>query len=342
MDIREKLLNRLDIPGKLNLRPGLRMNRRWSALVAVLILVSATAAYALRQALIQPDPGLQKMLVENQVVQIDQTQPVSAEYNIEPLQDVSITLDYAYADSNRVAAAYQVTGTAAAGTAVQVYSNPTLVDADERSYPWLPNSFQQITETQAGTAGELFTLNGLMSFDASGVDNAPDTLHLKLRIDMAFTTAETRSEDQYLMMGAGETTFEFEVPFNPGRTITVGQSAPAGDLTVEVQKVVIAPSLTRVDLCLSSSTPFAVDQWLSWESPVTLDVNGERILTDLAAGFTGLKGEPLHADSPCRALNVPDALTEHLGQWVLTLDRFENKEAGITLPGPWTFTFDVN
>ncbi len=250
------------------------------------------------------------------------------------LPSLNVSVDYAYADANRVAVGYHVSGT---GTDIMIYSNPTLTDTAGRQYLWLPSSGQEVTENQSGT----FTHEGLLSFDASGVTGDPGVLDLTLKIEVAFTTADLRATEPYTMIFAGGTTFSFQVPFNPGRTVAVNQSVSSPDQSIEVQKVVIAPSLTRLDVCLSNPSVFAVDDWLDWHTGATLDVNGQRVFTDLPADFAGYNGTPLSPDAACRAITIPEALMEQMGAWTLTLNGFNNTASGQTVPGSWTFSFNV-
>lgn len=331
MDIRQKVYEQIGTTK--TRKPTGRLGLRRVAALVVLVMVSATAVYAWQQSRIQPDPGIQA--VQSQVAQIDQTQSIAVE---EPLTSLNVTVDYAYADSNRVTVAYEMTGTAAADAGVQFFSNPLLTDSDGQPYYWLPTSGQWATDVQ----GETFTYEGIMSFDASMLTNNPSVLNLTLTIQVAYTTAEQRAEDQYAMLAGGDAIFNFTVPFNPGQTVEVAQSASAGDLSIEVQRVVIAPSLTRLDVCLSDATPFAVDAWPDWESPVSVDVNGQRVATDQRAGFTGLHGEPLTPDATCRSLAIPTSLVGQTGSWVITLNGFQNRESGQRVDGTWSFTFDVN
>jgi hypothetical protein len=338
MDIRSKVHDRLGTPAPTRAPFFSRLSLKWAAALVAVLIASTGAAYALMQTLFQPDPGLRTVQAENQIVQLGQTQSLPVE---DPLTRLDITLDYAYADANRIAVGYHVTGAAVAGTGVEVYSNQQLVDAQARAYPWLPTSGQQTTQKQDG-AEETFTHEGLVSFDAAALPAGTGTLDLALTLKVAYTTTATRADNPAVMGFAGDANFSFQVPVNPGRVVDVRQSAAAADLAIEIQKVVITPSMTRVELCLSSAAPFAVDAWTAWESPVTLDVNGERVLAGLPSGFTGLNGAPLDPNAACRALAIPDALTQRTGDWTLTLDGFTNRESGQSISGPWTFTFPVN
>lgn len=320
--------------------------RRWGlvAIALLAVVVSASAAYAFVQIFVQPDPGIQAMQDDNQVVQLDITQPIelapgtSAPTN-SPVRDLHVTLDYAYADANRIAVAYQIVGTTDVGADVQIFSNPTLSDGEGNAYLWIPSSGQQST-TQADNE-ETFTHSGIMSFDASGVVDDPETLDLELTIDIAYTTADMRGRDPNLMMMAGLTRFDFSLPFNPGRSIALDESANDRGLTVRLEKVVITPSLTRLEVCFSDPQVFAVDAWLSWETPLDLDVNGAAVLSDVTASFSGLNSVPLEPDAPCRSLVIAEALTEQTGQWTVTLNGFDNFDSGEQVDGVWTFNFEV-
>lgn len=326
MDLRDRIHQEIDMGS--GTRSGLGLRR--TLLVAALVLLTATAAYALYQT-IQPDPGIQAVQEQNLVVQLDETHSVepAAEYPPE-INDVKVTLDYAYADANRITVEYSVAADTAPDVQLDLYANPTLTDSAGQQFLWLVSSGQHVRDTEHSTA------SGTMSFDASIITNAPETLDLTLQIEVAYTTAELRADQPFAMLMAGKTSFSFSVPFNAGQTVAVNQSVTAGDLAVEVKQVVIAPSLTRVDVCYDP-TNLSGDAWLSWEMVVSLEIDGESVIDQQPAGIDGFR-EP---NAPCRALSIPASLVGRAGTWMLTLHEFRNTETGEALAGAWAYTFTV-
>lgn len=317
-----------------------RLNLRWAALLVIVLLISGTTVYALVQRLIQPDRGISTMQIEQQMVAINQTNTLDLPAN-SVIKVLSITVNEAYADSNRISVGYTVNGTAENGAEIKLYSNPTLTDSSGRSYLWLVGSSQQNEVVSTDAAGEHFTHEGIMSFDAATTGIAPNALDLRLKIDVAFTTADLRANEPMGMMMAGLTEFAFSLPVTVGREVTLGQTAASGSQSITAERVVITPSMMRLEICLSDAVMFAVDAWLSWETPATLAVNGQPVFSRIPAYFSGSSGQPLSPDAACRAVVLPEALANHTGHWELTLDGFRNTESGQVVGGTWSFTFGV-
>ncbi len=330
LDLRTDIHRRLSMQQKF--QPRWRLSR--VALVATLVLTMATAVYAVYQAALQPDPGIAAVQTSSQIVPINQTQMIAGS----ELTDLQVTLDYAHADVNRITVAYSVAAEAPPDEAVELFTNPHLADDTGRPYLWLPATGQQ-TSTAADETGQ-YRVEGLMSFDASALDTQTRSLNLTLQIEVAYSTATLRANEPFGMMMAGAAAFDFSVPVNPGRIVNVSLSSAASGLALDVQQVVISPSLTRFDVCLNPAR-FGGDHWLTWEAVTTLTVDGQPILDRQPAAFAGLNGQPLSPELACRALTLPNALMNHTGQWTVTIHEFRNTETGERIEGEWTFNFDV-
>lgn len=344
------------IPDTLDLRAGIhrsitvkntkqtRFRLLRPVLVALIIFALATVAYAFYQSRIRPDDGLSAVQADNLVVPINQTHDLPATAEV---TDFSITLDSAFADSNRIVVAYHISGKAKAGEAIQIYTNPTLTDAQGSTYYWLPSSGQQASNpTTEGTDPEAlmpFRTDGLMSFDSSLWDIAPANVSFSLRIEVAYSSTSVEAASQPLAMKmAGQTSFQFTIPVNPGRVIALNLSATAGQMTLELQKIVVAPSLTRLEFCAPQGTfTGGDDNWVSWLTSLTVDVNGQRVATTSEASFGGLQGQPIQRESGCRSLVIPAQLVTQTGAWQLTINEFANSDSGERLIGPWVFNFNI-
>ncbi len=347
MDIREKVYERL-LP--VRSQPRFHLSVRWAAMVALVMILSAGAAYALWPPRPTPDPGLEAAQAENLIVQINETKTLTF---YEPVRKLDVTVDYAYADSNRIAVGYHINGVADAGTGAEIWFNPTLKDAERhQKFLWL---FNNQVEKEYATDGdatdgdetdgdETFTITGLTHFNSSPITDTPKTLTLDFQLEFAFSTAEMREREPNTALGLGVANFRFTVPYNPGRTIVAEQTAEASNLTITIQNVVIAPSVTRVEFCVNDPQPLSVDKWL-WETSVSLDVDDQTLFTDLPVTVIAIDAteEGIMADPnpACRALTIPEALTDQSGTWTITLNGFSNFESGQTIPGVWTFVFDV-
>jgi hypothetical protein len=325
MDLRNSIHRALQ--NERALRQPLRLTR--TVMILVTLLVTATAAYALYQT-IQPDPGIEAVRNENLVVHFDQTQPLTPPEGTSPIEHtVNVTLEYAYADANRITVAFYAEALPA-DAELALYLNPTLTDASGASFQWLANGGQQVQDVENSTLG------GIMSFDASALEDAPETLDLVLKIDVAYTTAEMRENDPMGMMLAGATTFGFSLPFNAGQVVPVVQAVTAADLEVIVNKVAIAPSLTRVDVCYMP-LPVTDETWLGWEAIVILAIDGETVIDALPTEIAGF----VDWEAPCRSLTIRDSLVGRTGEWTLTIDAFHNTVSDERIEGGWSYSFEV-
>jgi hypothetical protein len=283
------------------------------AAVIALLVVTTAAAYAVYQELVPDDPGLSAM--NDEIIYLDQTQPIETDAGRN--LNLQVTLQYAYADANRITVAYEVTGEARAGDEVQIYVNPTLTDSANRQYVWLP-----VGGGGGGGGGAApdeivqFRNSGLANFDASVLENVPETLDLNLKIEVAYANAELRQQDPYGMLFAGDTLFSFALPLAPGRVMETPQTSSAAGIEMTVQKVVVAPSMTRVELCYPA--PDVGEQM--WTPFGTLEIGGEVMFEAMGFNVAGLGGLPLNPDDECRALIIPEALQDIEGEWRLTIE----------------------
>lgn len=301
-----------------------------AAVIIMLLTMTAVTAYAFYQTVIQPDPGIEAVQNRNLVVDINQTQTVEAasQTPTDITTSVQVTLDYAYADANRITVAFSA---ASASPEIDLYLNPTLTDSSGNQYLWLSSSGQQLIDRANSS------VNGIMSFDASGITGSPAMLDLNLKIEVAYTSADLRANEPLAMILAGSTMFNMELPFNPGQAVPVNQMASSADLTMEVRQVVIAPSLTRVDVCFGSTSLFGGEAWLDWKAVASVMVEGTSIIDRQDAGIEGF----IAPTEPCRQIIIPTSLVDQHGNWTLTIHTVRNTVTGESRDGEWTFTFAV-
>lgn len=288
-------------------RPG------WILVIAALLIMASATVYAVDRLLQSSDPGLDAMSQE--ITYLDITQPVPGTAG--ETYNLRVTLDYAYADANRITVSYTVTGEAKASEQLTLYHTPALTDDRGNQFVWLP-----IGGGGGGGGGsdpdEIITTTTTMttSFDASLLTDTPEMLNLNLKIDVAYSTSAAMPVEGASMIYAGPTMFEFSIPFNAGRVMNTPQTVTAGGIEMTLQKVVVAPSLTRVELCYADPEPEEV----IWSPHGHLVIEGEEMLPVDDFAIAGLAGQPLQEDDACRALIIPQALQDHTGEWTLTID----------------------
>ncbi len=290
------------------------------AAAVLLVILTTVAAYAFYQEIIGGDPGLDAMNEANRITYYDISQPIVSDAGEE--YSLVVKLDYAFADANRITAAYTVTGAAPASHQVQLFTNPTLTDDQGTPLMWL----LPIGGGGGGGGGGSdvdpnapvpFTTSAVQNFDASMLEGAPESLNLNLRVEVAFSTAELRADDPFGMIFAGQTLFEFSVPFNPGVVMDSAQTVESEGVEVTLQKVVIAPSLTRLEVCF--------DDPASGEQPSILfgivSLDGAVIVPEMHFTQSGQNGSLLAPDQPCRSLILTQALPQQDGEWEIVITR---------------------
>jgi len=332
-----------EIPETMNLLPNIQTQaestsaprsrvvlRPRHVFVVAAMIVLATGAYALYQLIAPPDPGM--AAVSNAITQINQTQTIASQSD--DLQNINVTLASAYADANRINLTYSVTADAQSG-GTTLFINPTLTDAAGTVYPFLSAGRGEVEEQD----GSSFTKIGSLSFDSTALAGAPSTLDLTVHFDVAFSNDDVRAADPMGMMMAGGTDFPVTVPFYAGKVVAIGQTVDAGGTVVTLDRAVIAPSLTRLEICAAQET-FAAAEWWAWSAVGGVNIGEQVVTSGETFSFAGAGGQMLDDSAQCRSVIVPYALDSRAGTWTVTLDAFK-AEGGTQITGSWAFTFNV-
>lgn len=310
-------------------RPG------WAALAVVLALAFGTAAYAAITSIldraVNMDASGSQYLVENGLVErlnLSQTDG-----------DITATLEWAYADANRVVVAYTI-----AHPADRENTSVRLADEDGTVLPTIMGGYGYV---ENGLMGDV------QSFDASLVQGGPDVLRLRLHLEVStfnlpdetLTPPLVRVDPETgasivvlepMEIGAPAAVFDipFSVPFHPGREVAIGQTVEDAGISITLERAVIAPSDTRFDLCFSGLDP-AYD----WIPVFTLETP-EFSLRDSANVLSG--GRWL--DDRCYRQDFGGPLQDQSSGWSLNVTELVGERLGAQqarLRGPWEFRFRV-
>jgi len=301
MNLWPKIQSQLNAPVSRRTRSTLSILK--FAIVLILTLVVSAAAFAIYQGIRMGDSGLNAVNEENLVTHLNLTQVVDG---------ITVTLNYAYADANRIVVDYAANGTAEAEENIASFVFQTATLSDDRGHEFVGLNG---SGGGGGGGGGGSEPGGLTSFsagmqshyDASIIEDAPEELNL--RLELAFGVI-------YMDGSAAEpthATFEFTIPFNAGTTIDTAQTISASDIDMTLRKVVIAPSLTRLELCYDAPAPVGRE----WTVYGKLAVNGAEIVTENQ--LMGATAAPLDDGTPCWALSMPEALDKERGDWALTI-----------------------
>ena len=326
------------------LRPATRLG--WAGLALVLLLVVGTVGYALAPVvgrLFEQETGLSRVQQAGLSQEIDLRQTVDG---------VTVILERGYADANRIVLGYTIQSSDG-----RRYDPASMVLSGSSGTVFTPTvgmgaiGQDDVLEISLppGEGGYIF------SFDATGLPEAPSTLDLNLEVELrefivpANTPGQPVAQDKAAAQPAGAAVaeagparsgavvgpfvFDFRLPFLPGYTVDVGQTATAAGVTLELKRVVVTPSETRALLCIEAPG----DGWESWAVVATLGTEeGE---AHSAWSATRQDQCSLHGF-------LPPLAGQH-GDWKLVvteLIEFAGIESGggnTRLSGPWVFYFRV-
>lgn len=318
----------------------------WASLILVALLLLGGVAYALSPAIAQVFrsflPGWQHVEESHLAQELSLSQTIDG---------VTVTLERAYADANEIIIGYSVKG-AAEGVRI---GRVTLTDEQGRT-------FSEIAGAGVLGASDLLGVNlppgeaaYLSAFDASPVEGAPAALRLRLAMYLVrwvtveqdgATALPPASDDSQTIAPAltvreevvgGPFTFDFSVPFIPGRSVEVHQTVEENGVAMRLEKVVVAPSETRAIICFAP--PPGADHWTLLAELTAGE--GHRASASFVNPLDGA-GEEL-----CQRVSFPEPLHNRAGLWTLEItellgtDLTQIPTRDVRLSGPWTFSFSV-
>jgi len=360
-----------DVPANLNLWPAIRARIQpqrssshrmrlmpttrlgWASVALILCLIFGTVTYAVAPfvaRLFQQEAGLRH------IAQTDLVQDINLSQTIE---GVTVTLERAYADANRI-----VVGFTVIGPDDQRYDphRVTLSDANGTVFPLMSG---------LGATGQsdLFDLSlppgegaYVLAFDAAAVEGTPAELDLQLGLEVEKLTPSSDASNSFLTSArppiekpsdkvvelkplptpaeediVGTFTFAFSVPFNAGHIIKVRQTVESAGVAMRLEKVVVTPSETRAILCFEPPDRDGV----VWTLVAALDVGDGQEL------FGGIVKPTENLNEECHCVIYPHALADQPGLWTLTVtelvgtDLRQQPSEDIRVAGPWVFRFHV-
>jgi len=311
----------------------------WAGLLVGALLLFGGIAYALTPALGQVFrtffPGWQHI----------EEAHLAQESNLsQAMNGVTVTLERAYADANQIVIGYTVKGLADQNLHV---SRMSLTDEQGRVFSQMAGAGMAGTPDIPGEGAYV------TAFDASVVEDKPESLHLHLTMHLvkwtlvkAPTATLPEPSEPGVIVAQPQTlreemvgapfTFDFSVPFIPGQTVEVQQAVEAAGVTMKLKRVVITPSETRAILC------FEPPDDIEWTLLADLDAG------DGGALHGGVVGRLDDAGGQeCHRVSYMESLTDKSGEWTLTVtelvgtDLSQIPSEDVRLAGPWIFRFRV-
>lgn len=314
------------------IRPG------WISLTLILVLLFSSVAYAIGPILshlFQTDAGL-RHVEENDLVQ-----PLNLSQTID---GITITIEQAYADANRIAIEYSLTGPADRRFEPRDLHLTHLPDTD------LP----PVIGSGDGEGGYHLT------FEAANIQGTPRQLDLQVIMyaeEWRYTDEILELLDQYgshdaipadkiprkILVDNGEKigpfVFEFAIPFLPSQTLSIQQTVEASGAQVRLEEVSITPSQAQATICVTP--PAGGEPFTDW-IPITELNTGQS--DTLSAGMTTMFHQT--GSEFCHHLIFPYPLADQPGRWTVTVTELvgfhkTDVDKQMRLAGPWVFQFDV-
>lgn len=235
---------------------------RWNqvgrmAAVFIAVIVISTVGYALYQMGIGGDPGL--ISVSDRVTPLDLTASVNG-------YDVNIKIPYAYADGHRIAVWWEVDH---APNLIVGWPTLRLFDAGGNEFGYA--DFLGGGGGGGGGSEDRVMFGSQVSFDATGIEGNPESLELRLVVELGSIdpgasreympgtgggsggggggTAAEGQTPQLTPVPPTNFEFTFAVPFIPAVKFTDVQSQTANDLEMTISELSYAPSITLAQIC---------------------------------------------------------------------------------------------
>lgn len=291
----------------------------WAAGIALVVLLgAATVAVALsnmdRAAAV--DEGVDAIYKSGLVTSVNQAQTIDG---------VTVTLDWVYADPMRVVVAYSTDAGQHENFRVGTYLE-SLTLSDGTSLEPMSGSGYVETNTQMADITSL-----LMPAQAQAGDALEARLVLQVMDDSALLEdSQETGLKMYHTKEIGSLNFDLHIPITPGRIFDVDQEVKAADRTVKLQRLLVAPSGVRADVC------FDVPDSQAYEWTIVGDIRGG------GKRIEGGATHPAEGDSLCQTSLFIGILPLNASSYTLRLTEiigfqkdppYEQKR----ISGPWVF-----
>lgn len=329
------------------LMPNTRLG--WAFLALALFLAFGAVAYAVVPVvsrLFQQEAGLRHVEQANLVQELNLSQTVDG---------VTVTLERAYADANRIVVGFTIKSPPG-----QRYHarHLTLTDAAGTVFPGTVGYGVTGQSDILGVSLPPGEGAYVLAFDAAAVEGAPAELDLRLVMEVEELVLPPDAPEppptpdsppaeppdsivvevlRPLPVGAivGPFTFDFSVPFIPGRVAEVNQTVEAARVAICLERVVVTPSETRAYLRFDS--PAGAE--MRWTPIALLKAPGD----EESESYFAYSGND---DPPLYRYGFLAPLYERRGEWTLTVTELVGSDLArpgeeTRLAGPWMFHFVV-
>lgn len=190
--------------------------------LAALVLVTAAFTFTLTplmRNLLSLEPSGQGLINSNLFVELHQSQTIDG---------LTFTLEEGYADSDQIILSYTV-------SPIKKHNNLLTANLSTQDGVQLP-----VLSGSGET--DKYALGNAWFFDSSRIAGDPKTLPFQLKIQIGPVPTDTGISSKIL----GTVTFNFTLPFHPGKILTPGLQATSHGKTITLERVVVSRSATRL------------------------------------------------------------------------------------------------
>ncbi len=361
---------RLSSPTVKNTRRSMRLIWTIALLLAALLLIT-TVAYAIYR--IMADPGLQTVNDAGLVTDLNlaatpapvlstasraainlassatrsasaaQPAPVATALAAQQIDDIAVTLNWAYADESRVALGLTIRGLQPpAGVKSHFLINAITLSDDQGTF-FGRDGTSQTTEMQPDEPDAIEVT--VINYQPLPADQ---TLHLNVDVKLGDTTvpmipsAPTPHPIQMTTIAPlGDFHLQFDLPVYQALVIKPDQSIAAHGLTIRLDELRLSPSLVEARLCYQLPDPsdWQLESHVQIGSSPIVSQTGSSLTTDKSSASNSDDERCVTVDYPASYLNGTDRLTLTVDALVTSLpeviaaDAIARANAGLAAQG---------
>lgn len=312
---------------------------RAAVIAAVLVLVAGTAlavAPWIRQ-LLQGDPGMASVYDEGQGIPLHLSQTIDG---------YTVTLEWAYADGNRLTLAYTITGLPGVQYTNLETDSVNLLLLQPRADIHGIMGMGNWMDGKAGQPDTVPTANSTRNqfvFDLSGVPAEGDVLNLRLELGIYGVPVIKRTQlpierfNDMMERPGRPFSFEFSVPLSGSlRVLNTPMTAADQGITLTLESVMVSPSQVRIVVCYDSP-----DLSRGWTSIPRLTANSAEV-----PGGGGVQSMKFGETRACDEYLYNADMYDYQGDWRLEISELVGFGSGggddqQRIKGSWIFEFVV-
>ncbi|MEO8396775.1 MAG: DUF4179 domain-containing protein [Chloroflexota bacterium] len=321
---------RKDIPEDMNMWPEMqerlgsvsrkaaRSRVTWVIAALLALLAMSAIAYAAARLLQdQPlDPGLTGANESDLVTMLNMKKTIDGQ---------TVTLDYAYADSNRISFALTSSGNAPLDVGYRFGEIELSDDAGHTFYTMFGGGGGGGSGGGSSVTPESMAYSSYIthSVDASVITDMPDKLNLHLTVNiekyqllppLAMTESADMIAPDEMVRTLDPFVFDFTIPFIHGQVVDPDQTVTTNGITLHLGRMVLAPSLTRSVLCRPSTDVSGST------ARVHLTVDGKPISLGGDEALQIIMTPLIDAATGCYDFQINQSLYNYPGHWTLSID----------------------